>query len=59
MRSQALSLGATEFGNSKAKNKRYYVIYQENKLRPRVVHSSTIKMKRNARRGEVATIRLN
>jgi hypothetical protein len=30
--SQAISLGATEFGNSKAKNKRYYVIYKGKKI---------------------------
>jgi len=32
LRSKALSLGATEFGQSKAKGKRFYVIYQGKRI---------------------------
>lgn len=32
MEQLALSLGATEFGKSKAKNKRYYVIYNGKRI---------------------------
>lgn len=32
LRARALSLGATEFGESKVKNKRYYVVYNSKRI---------------------------
>lgn len=32
LRSKALNLGATDFGKSKVKNKKYYVIYNNKKI---------------------------
>lgn len=32
LRAKALKLGATEFGQSNAKGKKYYVIYQDKKI---------------------------
>lgn len=60
LKQKAISLGASEFGNSSAKNKRFYVIYNGKRLTSvlnLVRHSLTTMIETNKEHGRLGIVK--